>query len=394
MFKVLAVIPVYNHGATLRQVAEGVLALHPHLLVIDDGSDNQVAPLLEGLPLKVVRHEVNRGKGAAIRTAAAFARESGYSHLVTLDADGQHDPAELPKFFAQIELKPRAFIVGARDFKAAEAVPFSSRFGRRFSEFWMFIQTSIRVSDMQSGYRAYPVAALNGLKLWDSHYSFEVEVLVKAAWGGFEIVEIPVSVYYPEPDKRVSHFKAFKDNLRITALNTRLTIRALIPVPFRQLTWDKEDRVSVRRPLKSLRMLLEDQATAGCLALSTFVPIVVCSWPILGFQSFLVLFLIAALKLNRLWALAISHACVPPLMPAFCIEVGHYLRSGVWLTDISWQTLGREVFQRFWDWLAGAAVGGPALGLTLALLVYLSAGLIGRGLRGQASSEPEVESHE
>lgn len=390
MPEVLAVIPVYNHGATLRRVAEGVLALHPHLLVVDDGSDVPVSSLLAGLPLQIIRHQANQGKGAAIMTAAAFAREAGYSHLVTLDADGQHDPAELPKFIAQIELKPRAFIVGARDFKAAGAVPFSSRFGRRFSEFWMFIQTSVRVSDMQSGYRAYPLAALSGLKLWDSHYSFEVEVLVKAAWGGFEIVEIPVNVYYPEPGQRVSHFKAFKDNLRISVLNTRLTIRALIPVPFRKLTWDKDDRVSVRRPLKSLRMLLADHSTPGCLALSTFVPVVVCSLPILGFQSFLVLFLIAALKLNRLWALAISHACVPPLMPAICIEFGHYLLHGVWLTDISWQTLGREVLQRFWEWLVGAAVGGPALGLALALTVYLSAGLIGRGLRGRPSGETEA----
>ena len=390
MAEVLAVIPVYNHGPTLRRVAEGVLSVHPHLLVVDDGSDEPVAPLLEGLNLQIIRHDANRGKGAAIQTAAARAGESGYSHIITLDADGQHDPAELPKFLAQIKLTPHAFIVGARDFKAAGKVPFSSRFGRRFSEFWMFIQTTVRVSDMQSGYRAYPAAALASLKLWDSHYSFEVEALVKAAWGGFDIVEIPVSVYYPEPSKRVSHFKAFRDNLRITALNTRLTVRALIPVPFRKLAWGKDDRISVRRPLKSLRMLMEDQAAAGRLALSTLVPIVVCALPILGFQSFLVLFLIAVMKLNRLWALAVSHACVPPLMPAFCIEVGHYLNHGVWLTDISWQTLGREVFQRFWDWLVGAAVGGPALGLGLALVVYLTAKLIGRGLRGDSIRESEV----
>ena len=389
MAEVLAVIPVYNHGATLRQVAEGVLAVHPHLLVVDDGSDAPVAPLLEGLSLRVLRHETNRGKGAAIMTAAAFAGENGYSHFITLDADGQHDPTELPRFLDQIRRTPQAFIVGARDFQAAGEVPFSSRFGRRFSEFWMFIQTTVRVGDMQSGYRAYPVPALAGLKLWDSRYSFEVEVLVKAAWGGFQIVEIPVSVYYPKASERVSHFKAFKDNLRITALNTRLTIRALIPVPFRQLSWDKDDRVSVRRPLKSLRMLMEDQAASGNLALSTLVPIMVCALPILGFQSFLVLFLIAVLKLNRLWALAISHACVPPLMPAYCIEVGHYINHGVWLTDISWQTLGREVFQRFWDWLVGAAAGGPALGLALALAVYLAARLIGKSLRGHAAAEPE-----
>ena len=388
MAEILAVIPVYNHGGTLRRVAEGVLALHPHLLVVDDGSDEPVSGLLEGLALEVLRHPGNRGKGAAIMSAAAWAAERGFSHLITLDADGQHDPADLPAFVGRIGDHPQAFIVGARDFKGAGRVPFSSRFGRKFSEFWMYIQTTRRISDMQSGYRAYPLAALNKLKLRDRHYSFEVEVLVKAAWSGFEIVEIPVGVYYPEASKRISHFKALKDNLRITALNTRLTVRALIPVPFRQLDWDNKGRVSVRRPLKALKTLLENQATPLSLAVSTLVPIVVCSLPIFGFQNFLMLYLIACFKLNRLWALAITHACFFPLMPAFCIEVGHYLNNGAWLTDISWQTLGREVFQRFWDWLLGALVGGPLLGLALGAAVFGAAALIGRGLR--TPNQPEV----
>ena len=381
MPEILVVIPVYNHSRTLRQVAEKVLAVHPRLLVVDDGSNESVAPLLDGLNLNLLRHDRNRGKGAAIMTAADFARQEGFSHIITIDADGQHDPRELEKFIQTIEENPQAFIVGARDFAKAGQVPFSSRFGRRFSEFWMFIQTSRRVNDMQSGYRAYPVEALTGLKLWDNHYSFEIEVLVKAAWSGFEIMEIPVSVYYPEASARVSHFKAISDNLRITVLNTRLTIRALIPVPFRTLSWEEDGRVSVRRPLKSLKMLLQHKATASSLALSTFVAIAVCALPILGFQSFLMLFLIAALKLNRLWALAVTHACFPPLMPAICIEMGHFINNGVWLTDISWQTLGLEVGQRFWDWLVGAVIGGPVLGLALAGTVYLTARLIERGLR-------------
>jgi hypothetical protein len=385
---ILAVIPVYNHPATLRQVAEGVLAVHPHLLVLDDGSLEPVAPLLAGLELEVLRHPENRGKGAAILSAAAWAREKGFSHLVTLDADGQHDPAELPKFIGAIHTAPRAFIVGVRDFEDNPNVPFSSRFGRRFSEFWIYLQTGRRVDDMQSGYRAYPRAALEKLRLWDQRYSFEIEVLVNAAWAGFEIVEIPVSVHYPPAAERVSHFQAFRDNLRITVLNTRLTIRALIPVPFRQLAWGPGERVSVRRPLKALKRLLADRATAWSLALSTLVPIVVCCLPILGFQSFLMLFLIAYFKLNRLWALAVSHACLPPLMPAFCIEVGHYLRRGIWLTDISWQTLGREAFQRLGDWFMGALVGGPLLGALLAWLVYVVAALLARGLeKNEAGTE-------
>ena len=393
MSEVLVVIPVYNHGATLRAVAEGALAVHPHLLVLDDGSDSPVEPLLSGLDLKVIRHEENRGKGAAIRSAALYASEQGFSHIITIDADGQHEPAELPRFLSKIKETPGAFIVGARDFInstcSVGCIPLASIFGRKFSEFWMFLQTGKRVDDMQSGYRAYPVAALKSLTLRDDHYSFEVEVLVKAAWAGFDIVEIPVSVYYAGPE-RISHFKLLEDNLRITALNTRLTIRALIPVPFKHLTWDKGGKVSVRRPLQSLKMAMENEGTPLKLAVSTLIPVVVCALPILGFQSIAVLFLIAVLRLNRLWALAVTHACFPPLMPAFCIEVGHYINHGVWLTDISWRSLGLEVGARFWDWLVGALVGGPILGLSLGILVYLVSAVVGKGLR---ISEVKGESH-
>jgi hypothetical protein len=381
--KFLVLIPAYNHPQTLRAVAEGVLAILPDLLVVDDGSAVPAGPSLAGLPLRLIRHETNRGKGAAIKTAAAFAGEHGYSHLITLDADGQHDPADLARFVAAAARHPRSFIVGARNFARKGNVPFSSRFGRRFSEFWMFIQTGQRVGDMQSGYRAYPVAALGGLTLRDDRYSFEIEVLVKAAWSGFEIMEIPVSVHYPAARDRVSHFRAFRDNWHITVLNTRLTIRALIPVPFRELAWEDgpgADRVSVRRPLQSLRRLMADSATPRLFAVSTGISLWVNCLPLPGLQTFLLLWLIAALKLNRPWSLAVSHACLPGLMPALAIEGGHYFLTGAWLTEISRQTLAREAWSRLGEWLAGALVGGPPAALAASLGVYLAARLIGKGV--------------
>jgi uncharacterized protein (DUF2062 family) len=385
--RILTVIPVYNHPATLREVAAGAVAVLPDLLVVDDGSAIPVGPSLSGLPLHLIRHETNRGKGAAIKTAAAYATTHGFSHLVTLDADGQHDPADLARFAAAAARRPRAFIIGARDFARAVNVPFSSRFGRRFSEFWMFIQTGRRVGDMQSGYRAYPVAALGSLTLRDDRYSFEIEVLVKAAWSGFEIVEIPVPVRYPAAGDRVSHFRAFRDNWRITILNTRLTIRAMVPVPFQELAWEDgpgQTRVSVRRPLQALRRLMADSATPRLLAVSTAVALFVNCLPLPGLQTFLLLWLIAALKLNRPWSLAVSHACLPGFMPALAIEVGHYVLAGTWLTELSWHTLGREAWARLGEWLAGALVGGPPAALAAALAVYLAARLIGRGLAREA----------
>ena len=384
MLKMLAVIPVYNHSATLRAVAEGALAALPDLLVVDDGGADEAAVLLAGLPARVIRHETNRGKGAAIKTAAAFAGKHGFTHLITIDADGQHDPADLPRLAAAAAKRPRAFIIGARDFARAGNVPLASRFGRRFSEFWMFIQTGRRIDDMQSGFRVYPVAALNSLTLRDDRYSFEIEALVKAAWSGFELTELTVAVRYPAAGARVSHFRAFRDNWRITALNTRLTIRALIPVPFRELAWEGgpagRERISVRRPLQAFRRLMSDAATPRLLAFSTVAPLWVGCLPLPGLQTFFLLWLIAALRLNRPWSLAVAHACPPGFLPALAIEAGHFLRAGAWLTDFSWQTLGREAWARLGDWLAGALTAGPLLALAAAGPVYLAARLIGRGL--------------
>jgi hypothetical protein len=125
---------------------------------------------------------------------------------------------------------------------------------------------------------------------------------------------------------------------------------------------------------------MADSATPRLLSISTGISLWVNCLPLPGIQTFLLLWLIAALKLNRPWSLAVSHACLPGLMPALAIEAGHYFLTGVWLTDISWRTLGREAWSRLGDWLAGALVGGLPAALAASLAVYLAAWLIGRGL--------------
>ena len=209
--RVLVAVPVYNHAPTLRAVVLGLLERHPHVLVVDDGSDDLEPEVLAGLPVRMVRHGRNRGKGAAIRTAALEARRQGMSHIVTIDADGQHDPADLPLFLEAVAADPLAVIVGARDFNT-ENVPGSSRFGRAFSNFWLRVQTGVILSDVQSGYRAYPLIVLENLRCTENRYSFEVEVLVRAAWAGFRLREVNIRVHYPPKGERVSHFRAFMDN--------------------------------------------------------------------------------------------------------------------------------------------------------------------------------------
>jgi len=386
--RVLVVVPVYNHAATLRRVVEGVLAVHPHVLVVDDGSDDLTPGLLEGLPATVLRHGTNRGKGVAIRTGAEAARRMGKTHIITIDADGQHDPADIPKFIAAIAEDGNAIIVGARDFDTPN-VPGSSRFGRKFSNFWLRVQTGEVFSDVQSGFRAYPLVVLERLHFTEDRYSFEVEVLVRAAWAGFRLREVDIAVYYPPKGERISHFRAFMDNVRISLLNTRLTCRAIMPVPHRKYGEDEQGRISPIHPLKSLRILLEADATPMNLALSCALGMLLGTLPLIGVHSILILLAAGWLRLNKFAGLAASQLCMPPLVPALCIEAGHYMRHGRFLTEVSLQTLGYEGLQRIWEWLLGSLVLAPTFAAVIGLVVLVMARGVAAGLR-QRRAAPQA----
>lgn len=378
--RVLVAVPVYNHAPTLRAVVLGLLERHPHVLVVDDGSDDLEPEVLAGLPVRMVRHGRNRGKGAAIRTAALEARRQGMSHIVTIDADGQHDPADLPLFLEAVAADPLAVIVGARDFNT-ENVPGSSRFGRAFSNFWLRVQTGVILSDVQSGYRAYPLNVLENLRCTENRYSFEVEVLVRAAWAGFRLREVNIRVHYPPKGERVSHFRAFMDNARISLLNTRLTIRAIMPVPHRKFGEDEAGRVSPIHPLKSLRILLRDDATPAGLGLSAALGIFLGTLPLIGIHSIAILLAAGWLRWNKIAALAASQLCMPPLVPALCIEAGHYLRHGIFLTEISLRTLGYEAPQRLWEWILGSMLLAPLLAALTGAAVWVLARIVAAGLK-------------
>ncbi len=242
LVRACVVIPLYNHGGTIRDVVQRALLHCPHVLVVDDGSTDGGADNIADLPVTVIVQPSNGGKGKALWTAATYLlherAEQAFTHMITLDADGQHYPEDLPRFFTAMEQNPQAIIIGNRDFSAPH-IPGSSRFGRAFSGFWMWVQTGRKVSDMQSGYRAYPLAELLSLTTQESGYAFEVEVLVQAAWAKITIKGIEIAVLYPKAHERISHFHALRDNARMTWLNTKLTSKAVFRLLGQGLLWMK-----------------------------------------------------------------------------------------------------------------------------------------------------------
>jgi glycosyltransferase involved in cell wall biosynthesis len=380
---IFLVVPVYNHGATLRGVVVGALEVNRNVIVVDDGSTDGGSETLAGLPITLIRHSENRGKGTAIMTAARAAHSLGATHIVTIDADGQHKPSEFLRFIPLIKENLDAIVVGTRFFDPV-TTPMLSRFGRVFSNFWLRVQTGYKLKDTQSGFRAYPISILQWLKLREHHYDFEVEVVVRAVWAGIPLKEVDISVYYPPRSLRVSHFSLFADNLRLTLLNTRLTMRAMIPFPHKKFLDNPEgaEKITILRPLRSLNILLTGNNSPEQLAVAGGLGVFLGALPLIACQNIITLFAANYFRLNKLMALAAGQICIPPLVPALCIEVGYFMRHGRFLTEVSLETLGYQALERLFEWFLGSLILGPLLGIIAGLVIYVTALCLKRAGRG------------
>jgi glycosyltransferase involved in cell wall biosynthesis len=221
-------IPVYNHAEGVASVIECARRLDLPIRVVDDGSTDGTAERLEAIGgITVIRHDENRGKGAALLTGfAALAGEADWA--VTLDADGQHDPADVPSLIRAIPKGQRPIVIGRREGMVGEDVPWTSRFGRKFSNFWVRAAGGPVLSDTQSGLRIYPLPEAMQLGVRARRFQFEVEILVRARWAGIPVVEAPIGVSYTPGMKRISHFRPLVDFCRNSATFTRLIFLRIV----------------------------------------------------------------------------------------------------------------------------------------------------------------------
>lgn len=240
------VIPTYNNATKLKAVLDDVLAYSDDVIVVNDGCTDETASLLAeyGTKLQVVTHEKNQGKGVALRTSFKYAYSKGYRYAITLDSDGQHLASDLPAFIAKLETEKNTIFIGARNM-TQENVPGKSSFGNKFSNFWFKVETGIDAPDTQSGYRLYPLEPLQTMSFITWRYEFEIEVLVRSSWAGVGIDSVPIHVYYPPANERISHFRPFKDFTRISLLNTVLfTMAFFYYIPLR--TYKRLKKKSLR----------------------------------------------------------------------------------------------------------------------------------------------------
>lgn len=369
------VIPVYNNAATIKNIVEQSACYIKNILVIDDGStDADLSDLLKKTEAIVIGHEKNRGKGAAILTAIHYLKQKDAVSMITMDGDGQHLPKDLPLFINAIESDPESLYIGVRNFKQP-SVPSSSRFGRKFSNMWFRVETGKECKDTQSGFRAYPVQLISKIKLHGSFYDFEIEVIARAAWAQIPINEIMVNVVYGPPENRSSHFKKFRDNLRISLMHTRLIGRRLVPLPHKKLVDNhKGPQYSLLlNPIVFFKALLKENTSPMALALSATVGTIIAVLPLIGVHTIAIIYVTARLHLNKIMALGIQIIYSPPFVPFICMETGHYLRYGKWITELTLSSFKTNWSDYILDWFIGSLVMAPFYAIVAFIGVYFIA---------------------
>lgn len=236
-FTPCVLIPVYNHERTLGPLLDHLKPLGVPCIVVDDGSDAACRDTLEGLRqreatwVRLVRHEANQGKGAAVITGLRAAAAAGFSHAVQIDADAQHCADDLPKFLDAARCAPDAVIAGYPVYDAS--VPKVRLYGRYATHVWVWINTlSLDIRDAMCGFRVYPITptvALADRVPLGARMEFDAEVIVRLHWEGVRVFNLATPVTYGAD--AVSHFRPWRDTLRISAMHARLFFGMLRRLP-------------------------------------------------------------------------------------------------------------------------------------------------------------------
>lgn len=228
------IIPVYNHSRQISEVIRRTRQLGLPIFVVNDGSTDETGKVLESEStdgIGILHHPVNQGKGAAILTGMTAALENNCNWAITLDGDGQHNPEDAGALLRAAGDGARCIVIGCRQgMDESGNVPWTSRFGRGFSNFWVWASGGPWVADSQSGFRLYPIPETLQLEVAAKRYQFEVEVLVQARQHGIETREAPVSVVYQPRGERVSHFRPWLDFHRNSATFCRLIFARIFRV--------------------------------------------------------------------------------------------------------------------------------------------------------------------
>ena len=369
----VVIMPTYNNAGTIATVISDVKAFTDDVIVVNDGSTDDTKNILSSIEdIKVIDYPNNKGKGYALKLGLKKAYEWGYRYAITIDSDGQHYADDIPTFIDKIEEKPNSLLIGARNL-TAENMPSKNTFANRFSNFWYKVETGQELSDTQSGFRLYPLDKLQKIYFITRRYEFEVEIIVRAAWREVNVENVPIKVYYPPIEERVSHFRPLQDFTRISILNTVLVLYALLlyyPWKFlRALTWTNIKNFIDKQILHSKDTNLQMAAAMGWGVFCGIIPL----W---GYQMVFAGVSAHFMKLNKIVAVVFSNISIPPMIPF--ILYGSMV-AGAWILNIdnifsidniSLQSVGQSISQYLIGSIVLATISGVVV-FTLSLLAMI-----------------------
>jgi len=371
------IIPTFNNAGFLNKLLGEVLTFQAPVIVVNDGSTDDTAGILSMHPsVTVITFQSNMGKGAALKAGFKLGLELGFDHAITLDSDSQHRAEDIPSFLEMLENESPQLVVGSRVLDQ-ENVPARNRFANRFSSFWFHVETGLRLKDTQSGFRLYPIRELEGTRLISGKYELELELLVKTAWKGIPVREIPIQVYYPPKAERISHFRPFRDFIRISLLNFMLLFLGLAYYRPRNMY-----RIYRSKSLKQI--IREDIVKSGTpnhvIAFSVAFGIFMGILPIWGYQLVFGFFFAHLLKLNKPIFFITANISLPPMIP-FILYLSYVtgsfvLGEGSWIVDmeLNFTSIGQNLKQ----YLIGAVVFASIAGIATGTLTYILAILFKR----------------
>ena len=375
--KACVIIPTYNNAATLAAVIKDVAGYINDIIVVNDGSTDNTVDIVKNFPaIQFISYTKNVGKGWALRKAFKYAVEKGYDYAITIDSDGQHFAKDLPLFLGKVKEYPNAIIIGARNMNQA-SVPGGSSFGNKFSNFWFKAETGKSSPDTQSGYRLYPLQALKNMRFITRKYEFEIEVLVRTAWKGVDVVSVPVTVYYAPKEERISHFRPYKDFFRISILNTVLVLIAFLYIKPRDFIRTLFSRKKLKKALDD--HLFNPHHSAQLKAMSVAFGIFMGIIPIWGFQLVAAIFLAVLFKLNKPLVIVAANISIPPMIPVIiflsykmgAFWIGENATQFIFSKSLTLESIKNNLIQYIYGSITLAIVAAIAFGLFTFLFLKL-----------------------
>jgi len=366
------IIPTYNNYKTVKRVIDGVLKFTKNIIIINDGSTDNTATILSAYQdLDQIHVTKNKGKGNALRLGFKKAAELGFQYAITIDSDGQHYPDDIPLFIDELEksVNKNLLLIGSRNLNA-KGMPKKNSFANKFSNFWFWAETGHKLQDTQSGFRLYPVKEISEMKFYTTKFEFEIEVIVKSSWKGIEVKNIPIRVLY-DPLERVSHYRPFKDFVRISLVNTWLVLVALLYIKPRDF-FRRYKRKGFKRFLREDLLGSTDSnlKKSFSIALGVFIGLT----PFWGFHSVLSIFLAIVFKLNKVISFAFSNVSFPPFIPFIIygsLKIGGFILGSKVSFQLNQIDNDFDISTHIFQYIVGSFILATGLSILLGLLGYI-----------------------